>query len=349
MLKEFLDNSAIAELLMREAESATGYRKQAFKHAARAAFRWPEEAAHIAASGRSLTELEGVGPWIARRLHGWIEAPPSIPDSPASRCEFLTLTQARRILVKNSEWRRLIKGDLQMHTVWSDGSGTISAMAEAAIERGYRYVAITDHTKGLKIAGGLNEERLEQQGREIRTLNRLFRDQGTDFTILRSAETNLSPTGEIDMASSEVGKLDIVLGSFHSALRRTDDQTNRYLAALRNPQIQILGHPQTRIYDYREGLQADWRKVFAEAARLDKAVEIDGYADRQDLRPSLLKIAKEEGARISLSTDAHHPEQLLYMEFSLAAATLAKIPPERIINFMTFADLTKWVDRLRGD
>ena len=94
-------------------------------------------------------------------------------------------------------------------------------------------------------------------------------------------------------------------------------------------------------------MQADWRKVFAEAARLDKAVEIDGYSDRQDLRLSLLKIAKEEGARISLGTDAHHPEQLAYMELSLAAAAFAKIQPDRIVNFMTLMLLRNWLDGLR--
>ena len=151
----------------------------------------------------------------------------------------------------------MLQGDLQMHTVWSDGSGTISAMAEAAVERHYGYVAITDHTKGLKIAGGLDEERLEQQGREILEINRRFHERGTDFSILRSAEMNLSPIGEGDIAPS--------------ALRRSDDQTSRYIAALQNPEIQVLGHPQTRIYNYREGLRADWRKVFAEAARLNRS------------------------------------------------------------------------------
>ena len=159
---------------------------------------------------------------------------------------------------------------------------------------------------------------------------------------------NLSPTGEGDMAPSVLRKLDLVLGCFHSALRRVDDQTGRYIAALNNPEIHVLGHPQTRIYNHREGLKADWHEVFAEAARLDKAVEIDGYADRQDLRYSLLKIANEEGARISLGTDAHHPWQLAYIELSLAAAILAKIPPERIINFMTLPQLTNWIGGLRS-
>ena len=234
-----------------------------------------------------------------------------------------------------------------MHTEWSDGGGTISEMAAAAIERGYKFIAITDHTKGLKIAGGLDEERLEQQGREIAILNKQLRTQGIDFTILRSAEMNLSPTGEGDMRTSALRKLDLVLGCFHSALRRTEDQTSRYIAGLRNPDIQIFGHPQTRVWNRREGLQADWSKVFAEAVRLDKAVEIDGYADRQDLRLSLLKLARKAGVRISLGTDAHHPEQLAYMELSLAAACLAKIAPERIINFMPLSELKQWVASVR--
>jgi histidinol phosphatase-like PHP family hydrolase len=158
---------------------------------------------------------------------------------------------------------------------------------------------------------------------------------------------NLSPIGEGDIAPSVLRKLDILLGCFHSALRRSDDQTSRYIAALQNPEIQVLGHPQTRIYNHREGLRANWRNVFAEAARLDKAVEIDGYSDRQDLRLSFLKIAKEEGVRISLGTDAHHPEQLAYMELSLAAAAFAKIQQDRIINFMTLILLRNWVDELR--
>jgi putative hydrolase len=341
-----LDNAAIAELLIREAENATGHRERALQRAAHEAFMWSEEAVDLVTAGRSLTELDGIGPSLAKRLHGWLDAPPAF-ESPLVRREFLTLAQARKVLAKNPQWRARLNGDLQMHTEWSDGGGTISEMAAAAIERGYKFIAITDHTKGLKIARGLDEERLEQQRREIAILNKQLRTQGIDFTILRSAEMNLSPTGEGDMRTSALRKLDLVLGCFHSALRRTEDQTSRYIAGLRNPDIQILGHPQTRVWNRREGLQADWGKVFAEAVRLDKAVEIDGYVDRQDLRLSLLKLARKAGVRISLGTDAHHPEQLGYMELSLAAACLAKIAPERIINFMPLSELKQWVANAR--
>ena len=122
----------------------------------------------------------------------------------------------------------------------------------------------------------------------------------------------------------------------------------RYLAALRNPNIQILGHPRGRIYDYRLGLKADWPRVFAEAARLGKALEIDCYPDRQDLNGELLTIAREHGTLISLGTDAHHPRQLEFIELGLAAALRAKLPAQRIVNFMSTVDLKSWVQQIRN-
>ena len=122
---------------------------------------------------------------------------------------------------------------------------------------------------------------------------------------------------------------------------------DRYLAALRNPQIQILGHPRGRIYNFRIGLRADWQRVFAEASKLDKALEVDCYPDRQDLNVSLLKIAREHGTRISLGTDAHHPWQLEFIELGLAAILRAKLSAERIINFMTLEELKNWIQTVR--
>jgi histidinol phosphatase-like PHP family hydrolase len=164
---------------------------------------------------------------------------------------------------------------------------------------------------------------------------------------VESIEMNLNPRGEGDMDARALSKLDIVLGSFHSSLRTKEDQTARYLAALRNPDIQILGHPRGRIYNYRLGLKADWPRVFAEAARQGKAVEIDSYPDRQDLNVALLKLAKREGARISLGTDAHHPWQLEFIDLALAASLKAKIPAQRIINFMPMQELREWVAGVR--
>jgi histidinol phosphatase-like PHP family hydrolase len=234
-----------------------------------------------------------------------------------------------------------------MHTVWSDGSGSVEDMARAALERGYQFIAITDHSKGLKIAGGINEEQLERQAEEIESVNAKLRAERVQFQVLRSTELNLSPAGVSDMDRSSLEHLDVVLGCFHSALRKKEDQTDRYIAALRNPDIQILGHPRGRIYNFRLGLKADWEWVFDVAAELDKAVEIDGYPDRQDLSLDLLKLAKKTGCRISLGTDSHDPQQLRFMDYSLAAAIRAGIPKERIINFMSADALRAWVRTVR--
>jgi histidinol phosphatase-like PHP family hydrolase len=249
------------------------------------------------------------------------------------------------ILKSDPAWEGRLRGDLEMHTAWSDGSASVLEMAEAAKQRGYEFIAITDHSKGLKIAGGIDERALAKQGREIAAANRARQIRG--LTVLRSIEMNLNPRGEGDMDPKSLAKLDIVLGAFHSALRTKEDQTPRYLAALRNRDIQILGHPRGRIFNFRLGLKADWPRVFAEAAKLDKAVEIDSYPDRQDLNLALLKVARKVGVRISLGTDAHHADQLAFIELGLAAALKARIPADRILNFMDLPSLRAWVAKLR--
>jgi len=343
-----LANDQVAELLAREAEKSSGILVRAFRRAARSAFLWPEQVVDLVAQDRPLTELRAVGPFIAKTIERWIKNPPPKVPPPLLRRDFFTLADARGLLRANEEWRNKLRGDLQMHTRYSDGSGTIAQMADAARERSYEYIAITDHSKGLKIAGGIDEARLAEQQRQIAKANVATLRRRGQVIVLSSIELNLSPKGEGDMDPRALARLDLVLGSFHSVLRVKHDQTARYLAALRNPQIQILGHPRGRIYNYRLGLRADWPRVFAEAARLGKAVEIDCYPDRQDLNLGLLKIARREGCRISLGTDAHHPWQLEFIDLGLAAALQAKIPAERIINFMPLAELQRWVASVRA-
>ena len=329
-----ITNSDIAELLALEAESCTEPLKgKALRRASRGAFMWPIEATQLVNDNRSLTELDGVGPYISKVIQRWIDKPLPIPKRADHRKDFLTLTEARAILATNPKWQKSFKGDLQMHTSWSDGSGTVLDMARQAIARGYSYIGITDHSKGLKIAGGINEREVMEQGEEIENVNEALRQTGENFTVLKSIELNLTPDGKADLDDDCLGKLDIVVGSFHSALRRVEDQTPRYLAALENPAVHILGHPRGRVYNYRLGLKADWPKVFTRAAELGKVIEIDCYPDRQDLNHALLLQAKKAGCLLSIDTDAHHPEQLAFIELGLAAALKAKIPAERIINF----------------
>ena len=342
-----LTNAEIAELLAVEAETARMPAQKALRRASRRALLWPEEAALLVQQGRSLTELAGVGPYLQSIIKRWMEKPPAVPEPPPIRRDFLTITQAQAVLAKKPSWLRAIKGDLQMHTQWSDGEASVSQMAEAAIERGYEYIAITDHSKGLKIAGGIDEEQLRRQGNEIAELNAQLGSGDPKFSVLRSVEMNLNPQGEGDMEQDCLSTLDIVLGCFHSALRKKEDQTERYLAALRNPAIHILGHPRGRIYNFRVGLTADWPRVFGSAAQLDKAVEIDAYPDRQDLSLDLVRLASKAGCRISLGTDSHGPSQLRFMEYAAASALLGGIRQDRILNFLPPKQLLAWAASVR--
>ena len=342
-----ITNSEIGELLAIEAEHASQPLQRAFRRASRKALLWTTEASHLYRDRRSLTELPGIGPYLEKIVRRWLEHPPMFSAPPEIRRDFLTWTMAHSVLQKTPSWPQSVKGDLQMHSLSSDGSGSIQEMAEAGEALEYEYIAITDHSKGLKIAGGINEEQLERQAVEILTLNDEFRRAGRTIRVLRSVELNLSPAAEGDMTNESLRRLDLVLGCFHSALRKKDDQTERYIAALRNPAIQILGHPRGRIYNFRLGLSADWPRVFAVAAELDKAVEIDSYPDRQDLSLDLLRLAKQAGCRISIGTDSHGPSQLRFIEFGLAAARRSGIDRSRILNFMTRKELLNWAQRVR--
>lgn len=341
-----LTNSDIAELLAREAEHAKQPLQRALRRASRRAFLWPVEVADMTQKGEDLTQLSGIGPYLNKLILQWLANTPRKIEVPEIRQGFLTLTGAQEIRKKNEGIFNAIRGDLQMHTVWSDGSASVQEMAEAAADRGYSYIAITDHAKGLKIAGGINEVQLRRQGNEIGEVNAAMR--GRRFRILRSIELNLSPDGSGDMDERALEHLDLVLGCFHSALRRREDQTERYLAALRNPSVHILGHPRGRIYNFRLGLKADWSKVFALAARLDKAVEVDCYPDRQDLNVELLRLAKREGCRISIGTDSHGPSQLGFIDFGIAAIASAGIHRERVLNFLPADALVQWAKSERS-
>ncbi|MDP8955544.1 MAG: hypothetical protein M3N24_01090 [Actinomycetota bacterium] len=207
---------------------------------------------------------------------------------------------------------------------------------------GYEHVAITDHSKGLPIARGMDEARLAAQGYEIRRMNEGLESSGQDFRILRAIEMNISPEGEGDMDVEALRALDLVLGAFHSKLRVTEDQTDRYVAALRNPTVNVLAHPRGRRFGVRLGLQADWRRVFEAALEEDKAMEIDAFPDRQDLNVALLEVARDVGVRISIGTDAHSTAELRFIEYGIAAAVRARIPRERILNYMPRDELVTW-------
>lgn len=339
-----ITNADIGERLCRAAEvSGNSYQQgRALRRAGRAALRWSIEASELVARGRSLTELRSVGPWLARVIGGWLAAPPDLDIAPPGRRGFLTRVEVDRFLATPGP---IVRGDLQTHTLGSDGSASVADMARAAAARGHQYLAITDHSKTLHIANGMSESALAEQGHEIDRLNAEM--ERTGFRILRAVEMNLTPAGEGDLAAEFLARLDLVLGAFHSHLRKTEDQTERYLAALRNPTVHVLAHPRGRIFNFRLGLHADWPHVFASAREQHKAIEIDGYPDRQDLDVELLGVARDAGTMISFGSDAHAPDQLAFLDFSIAAARAAGIPASQILNCKSAADLLEWTGEQR--
>jgi histidinol phosphatase-like PHP family hydrolase len=333
-------NGQIAEVLALAAEGEDGHRRRALERAARSAmFVWTDEAVDLIGSGRSLTELPAVGPWMARRIMDLVEGDVVPPEPPEVRRGFLTLAAARAALATDPGFVAAIRGDLQMHTTETDGKSTLDEMVEGSRARGYAYACITDHSQGLKITNGMDESRLALQGEEIRRLNAAADGPPR---VLHGIEMNLSPTGEGDMDPAALAELDLVLGAFHSALRLEEDQTERYLTGVRNPTIDVLAHPTTRRFGMRLGLRADWRAVFEAAADAGHAVEIDGSPARQDLPVELIRIALDTDVLFSIGSDAHHVGELSFLDYGIAAAIVAGVPLERIVNARDVEDLVGW-------
>ena len=174
-------------------------------------------------------------------------------------------------------------------------------------------------------------------------MNARYAEAGEDFRVLRSIEMDVFDDGSGDMADEALAELDLVLGAFHTKLRVTEDVTERYLAALRNPAIHVLAHPQTRMYGRRLGLHADWPRVFDEAARSGRAVELDATPYRQDLSVTLATVANASGVRwFSMGTDAHSSEELDNLPFAMATASVAGISKERILNYRSADEVVAW-------
>jgi putative hydrolase len=235
-----------------------------------------------------------------------------------------------------------VRCDLQMHSDWSDGGQTLEEIIETGISRGYTHSAVTDHSYGLPIAGGLSMERVAQQHREIDALNAKYQGR---FRLLKGIEANIRADGSMDMTVAELATMEIVVAAPHSALRSSADQTARMLGALQTPGVHILGHPRGRMYGSRPGVTAEWERVFDAAARLDVAIELDGDPARQDLDYDLARLAVPSGCLFAIDSDAHATDQWWYAETALAHARIAGIPKDRVINCWPLAKLLDWAQR----
>jgi DNA polymerase (family 10) len=231
-----------------------------------------------------------------------------------------------------------IKGDLHLHTKWSDGAHTIRQMAEAAQKRGYKYIAITDHSQSLKFAGGLIEERLKEQVEEIQKLNQEL----NDFTILSGIEVDIKSDGSLDFSDEILSKLDVIIAAIHSGFKQESKMINeRIIKAMQNRFVNIIAHPTGRLIGYRESYQVDINEMMEVAAKTGTILEINSYPERLDLNDIYCRMAKDRGVQLAIETDAHSIEGLTFMDLGVAVARRGWLEEKDIVNTLPLDKLLK--------
>jgi DNA polymerase (family 10) len=237
-----------------------------------------------------------------------------------------------------------IRGDLHCHTTASDGADSILDMAHAARERGYQFLAITDHSKSSAIANGLTAERLLAHIKAIHKVG----DQVKGLTLLAGCEVDILADGHLDFEPEILAELDWVVASPHVALRQDKQKaTDRILRAIESRYVNAIGHPTGRLIDQREGLPLDFARIFRAAAASGTALEINGSYPRLDLNDVAARGAADAGAMIAVDTDAHGIAGLGQMKFGVAVARRAWLSAGQVINCLSPAKLGEFISRKR--
>ncbi len=264
----------------------------------------------------------------------WIE-----PELREDRGE-IEAAQGRSLpkLVQESE----IKGDLHVHSKYSDGTSSIEEIAQTAQKRGYQYVAICDHSKSLKIAHGLDESRLLKQIEEIDRINEKLKG----FQILKGTEVDILSDGKIDFSEKILEKLDLAVAAIHSGFKQDKGKiTKRIIQALENPYIHILAHPSGRLLGARDPYEVEMDELMEFAKKYGKALEINAYFERLDLNDIHCRKAKEMGIRVGIGTDAHHLDQMWMMSLGVAVARRGWLETNDVLNTLSLKEILKWCHR----
>ncbi len=231
-----------------------------------------------------------------------------------------------------------IKGDLHVHSNRSEGANTMEEMAATAKSMGYEYTAMTDHTRSLKIARGMTDNKLKEQIKEIDRINQRLEE----FTILKGVEANIDADGKIDVPNNILKDLDIVLASIHSGFKQSKEKiTGRILSAMHNDYVNVIAHPTGRLLTRRAGYEIDLPKVFEEASKLGVFMEINAFPDRLDLSDVNCFNARKHGVKFSIGTDAHSKDHLRFMEFGVSMARRGWLEKKDVINTLDLKELRK--------
>lgn len=234
-----------------------------------------------------------------------------------------------------------IKADLHMHTTWSDGSFSIREMAEAAKARGLSYIVITDHSQSLGIANGLTPERLLEQQAEVRQVDA---EMGPDFRVFHGTEMDIRADGTLDFPDEVLAQLDVVIASIHVSQKQDKTViTQRALNAIRNPNVDIIGHPRGQLFPDREPTQLDMDAVFEAAAEHNTALEINANPRRLDLDAAHARRAQELGIKLVINTDAHHIENLELISYGIGTARRGWVEPQTVLNTRDADQFLDWI------
>ncbi|ADY73188.1 PHP domain protein [Desulfurobacterium thermolithotrophum DSM 11699] len=235
-----------------------------------------------------------------------------------------------------------IKGDLHIHSNWSDGVSTIEEIALKALKMGYKYIAITDHSKSLKVANGLSEEDVLRRNEEIDKLNEKFKGK---IRILKGMEVDILPDGSLDYDNEILSQLDFVVAAIHS--RFTQDNTERIIKAMENPYVNAIAHPTGRLIGQREGYPLDIEAIMKKAAETGTALEVNAYYNRLDLKDIHCRLAVKFGVKLVISTDSHHVDHMWMIKLGVGTARRGWVRKEDVINTKNLKDLQKFLKEKR--
>ncbi|SDT72203.1 PHP domain-containing protein [Jiangella sp. DSM 45060] len=288
----------------------------------------------------TLTELPGIGKVTATVISE------ALAGEVPVYLRRLEATGGRPVAEGGAEIRAALRGDLHMHSDWSDGGSPIPEMVAAAADLGHEYVALTDHSPRLTVANGLSAQRLRQQLDVVAELN----DKSEGIRVLTGIEVDINEDGSLDQTDELLGRLDVVVASVHSKLRMASDElTERMVTAIANPHTDVLGHCTGRLITGGRGTRPestfDAEIVFAACARFGVAVEINSRPERLDPPKRLLRLAVEAGCSFALDTDAHAPGQLDWQPYGCERAAACGVPIEKIVNTWPVDDLLAWTRR----